>query len=160
MPTIKIRDAVPNDAALILRFIIELATYENAEAEVEATVDTITSSIFGSSSCTQAIICEKNGDPIGFSIYFFNYSTWQAKNGLYLEDLYVTPDARGLGAGLLLLKHLAKIAVSKDCGRFQWQVLDWNKPAIDFYESVGAVATPEWIGYRLTGDTLNDFAKS
>ena len=96
---------------------------------------------------------------IGFAVYFFNYSTWQGRNGLYLEDLYVSPKSRGLGAGKALLQHLAKTAVENDCGRFEWSVLDWNKPAIDFYESLGAKPKSEWLGYRMDGQTLIDFAK-
>ena len=98
------------------------------------------------------------GVPAGFAIWFFNYSTWQAKNGLYLEDLYVSPDYRGSGAGKLLLKHLAQIAVEKGCGRFEWSVLDWNEPAIRVYDSIGAEPQNEWIRYRLAGDRLKAFA--
>ena len=93
------------------------------------------------------------------AIYFFNYSTWLAKPGLYLEDLYITEAKRGLGAGKLLLKRLANIAVTQGCGRFEWSCLDWNTPARDFYESIGAVAQTEWIGYRMSGQTLSTFAQ-
>jgi GNAT superfamily N-acetyltransferase len=94
------------------------------------------------------------------AVYFLNYSTWLAKHGLYLEDLYVTPVARGTGAGKALLKHLAQIAVQKNCGRFEWSVLDWNEPAIQFYESLGAEPQNEWVGYRLTGQALLNLADS
>lgn len=155
-----IREACPDDAGTILRFITELAIYEKAENEVQATEKSITDSIFGKKSTTKALICEQEGEPIGFAVYFFNYSTWQAKHGVYLEDLYVTPNSRGSGAGKALLKHLAQIAIDNDCGRFEWSVLDWNEPAIAFYESLGAKAKEEWIGYRLTGQALLDLAKS
>ncbi|MCK4406851.1 MAG: GNAT family N-acetyltransferase [Bacteroidales bacterium] len=100
-----------------------------------------------------------NEKPVGFAVYFYNYSTWLGKNGLYLEDLYVSPKYRGKGAGKMLLKHLAKIAVSKDCGRFELSVLDWNEPAMKFYESFGAKPQSEWLVYRLEGEALRDFTK-
>nr|WP_202033506.1 GNAT family N-acetyltransferase [Agrobacterium larrymoorei] len=155
-----IREATPADAELLLDFIRELAIYENAEHEVEATVESITSSLFGKDSVASGLICEKDGQPIAFAIWFLNYSTWQAKNGLYLEDLYVTPDARGSGAGKALLKRLAAIAVEKGCGRFEWSVLDWNEPAIRVYKSIGAEAMDEWTRYRLSGDALRAFAEN
>ena len=98
--------------------------------------------------------------PAGFALYFFNFSTWLGKFGLFLEDLYVSPEYRGSGAGKALLKHLAQLAVEKGCGRFEWNVLDWNEPAIEFYESFAAESQSEWVGYRLTGDTLARFAAS
>lgn len=106
------------------------------------------------------MICFSDGKPIGFAVYFLNFSTWLGKNGLYLEDLYVSPEFRGCGAGKKLLKHLAQLAVESQCGRFDWSVLDWNKPAIDFYESIGAKAQSEWIIYRLQGQSLVEFAES
>ena len=158
--SITIRDAVPADASQILTFITELARYEKAEHEVLATVETIESSLFGPDSTTQALICEREGQPIGFAVYFYNYSTWLGCNGIYLEDLYVTPNSRGSGAGKALLKYLAKKAVDEGCERLEWIVLDWNTPAIEFYESFGAKAQNEWIDYRLTGDALKAFAES
>ncbi len=155
-----IRAATRSDAATLLRFIRELAIYEKAEHEVAATLETIEESIFGPKSVTQALICERDGDAIGMAIWFFSYSTWQARNGLYLEDLYVTPAARGLGAGKALLKRLAKIAVENNCGRFEWSVLDWNEPAIKVYDAIGADPMKEWIRYRLAGDSLKSFAES
>jgi len=156
--TLLIRDAVAADAPTILRFIRELAIYENAEHEVKATVESITASIFGDGSVTSALICEREGQPIGFAVWFLSYSTWLSRNGLYLEDLYVTPDARGSGAGKALLKRLAAIAVEKGCGRFEWSVLDWNEPAIRVYQAIGAEAQDEWVRYRLSGDALKAFA--
>ena len=157
---ITIREAIPADAALILRFVRELAIYEKAEHEVLATEESITTTIFGENTGVDALICEDAGGAIGFAVYFYNYSTWLGKPGLFLEDLYVSPEHRGLGAGKALLRHLAKIAVARDCGRFEWNVLDWNEPSIKFYESLGAEPLNEWIGYRLTGDSLLGLAQS
>lgn len=160
MVNIEIRKATIADAALILKFVTELAIYEKAESEVLATQADIVNSLFAESSTAQALICYVKGEPIGFAVYFYNYSTWLGKNGLYLEDLYVSPESRGTGAGKALLKHLAKIALEKDCGRFEWSVLDWNEPAIKFYESIGAKPQNEWVAYRLTGAALEKFASS
>ena len=160
MPSIEIRQASSDDAALIIRFITDLAIYENAEDEVIATESDIKQSLFGNDSSTQAVICNIDDEPVGFAVYFFNYSTWLGKHGLYLEDLYVSPQHRGSGAGKALLKYLAKIAVSRNCGRFEWSVLDWNEPAIQFYKSIGAKPQDEWVAYRLTGKALEDLANS
>lgn len=160
MKNIIIRNATIDDSSLILKFVTELATFEKAEHEVLATESEIRTSLFGKFSTTKAVICEENNKPIGFAVYFFNYSTWLGKIGLYLEDLYVTPESRGSGAGKALLKYLAKIALDKNCGRFEWSVLDWNEPAIKFYESIGAKPQHEWVGYRLEGKEIEDFAKS
>lgn len=154
-----IRDALPDDAAIILRFIRELAAFERAEHEVDATEDSIRASIFGPGSVTEALICEIDGRPAGFAVWFYNYSTWQAKNGLYLEDLYITPGFRGSGAGRHILRHLAARAVEKGCGRFEWSVIDWNEPAIRLYKSIGAEPQNEWVRYRLCGQALTDFAR-
>ena len=153
-----IRTATPDDAELILRFITELAIYEKAEHEVKTDAAGIRDSLFADGSTAHGLICENDGQPIGYAVYFFNYSTWLGKHGLYLEDLYVSPEARGLGAGKALLRHLAQLAVARGCGRFEWSVLDWNTPAIDFYESFGARPQSEWTTYRLTGQALLDFA--
>ena len=118
----------------------------------------IRDSLFGEGSSSHALVCERDGQPIGYAVYFFNYSTWLGKHGLYLEDLYISPEARGGGAGKALLQHLARIAVARDCGRFEWSVLDWNSPAIAFYQSFGARPQDEWTTYRLTGQALRDFA--
>lgn len=155
-----IRPATPEDAGTILGFITELAVFEKAGDEVEATEATIRASIFGDGSVTEAVILEADGKPAGFAVWFYNYSTWQAKNGLYLEDLYISPDFRGSGAGKLLLKHLARVAVEKGCGRFEWSVLDWNEPAIRVYDMIGAEPQTEWIRYRMSGETLKAFASS
>jgi GNAT superfamily N-acetyltransferase len=158
--TLTLREAVREDAATLLGFIRELAIYEKAEHEVAATVETVQESIFGPKSVTRALICEHHGKPVGMAIWFYSYSTWQARNGLYLEDLYVTPKVRGLGAGKAMLKRLAQIALENGCGRFEWSVLDWNEPAIRVYEAIGADPMSEWIRYRLTGDRLKSFANS
>ncbi|MCX4026569.1 GNAT family N-acetyltransferase [Endozoicomonas sp. SM1973] len=160
MSEVVIRQATYKDASLILEFIKELARYEKAEHEVIAAEADIIETLFADTSTTQALICESDGQPIGYAVYFFNYSTWLGKNGLYLEDLYITPKKRGVGAGKAMLTYLAKQAVSHNCGRFEWSCLDWNEPAIKFYESLGAKAQNEWVGYRLSGQALLDLAES
>jgi len=160
MPNIEIRPASAADSALILRFITDLAIYENAEDAVVATQNDIRHSLFAADSTTHAVICEIDSRAVGFAVYFFNYSTWLGKHGIYLEDLYVSPQYRGMGAGKALLKHLAEIAVSRNCGRLEWSVLDWNEPAIKFYQSIGARPQDEWVAYRLTGKALVDLAES
>jgi len=156
--SLHIRPATAEDAELILRFITDLAIYEKAKHEVKTDAAGIRDSLFSEGSTAHGLICENDGQPIGYAVYFFNYSTWLGKHGLYLEDLYVSPEARGVGAGKALLRHLAQLAVARDCGRFEWSVLDWNTPAIDFYESFGARPQSEWTTYRLTGQALLDFA--
>ena len=157
---IEVRKATAEDAPLILKFIIELAVYEKAEHEVKASVQDIEASLFGRESTAKALICTVDYQPAGYAVYFYNYSTWLGKNGIYLEDLYITPDHRKKGCGKFIFQHLAKQAVAEGCGRFEWSVLDWNQPAIDFYESFGAKPQPEWVGYRLSGDALHQFASS
>lgn len=158
MSTLEIRPATPADTDLILHFVRELAIYEKAEHEVLATPEHVQRTLFCAQPSVFGLICLSEGKPIGFAVYFFNYSTWQGRHGLYLEDLYVTPDSRGLGAGKALLQHLAKIAVDKDCGRFEWSVLDWNTPSIEFYDRLGAQPQTEWIRYRMTGAALQALA--
>ena len=159
MNQLSIRQALKEDAALILHFVRELAIYEKAEHEVLATEQTIKETILSDGSHVNALICEQDGQPLGMAIYFYNYSTWLAKPGLYLEDLYVALEHRGKGAGKLLLKKMAQIALQKGCARFEWSCLDWNKPSRDFYESIDAKSQDEWIGYRMSGQTLIDFAE-
>lgn len=156
--SITIRKANPDDAAIIHGFVVELAIYEKAEHEVKASIEDLRHSLFEPQSPTKALICLKDDIPIGFAVYFYNYSTWQGRKGLYLEDLYISPQFRGGGAGKKLLQHLAQIAVAEGCGRFEWSVLDWNQPAIDFYHSVGAKPQSEWVRYRLAGEDLLGFA--
>lgn len=156
--TIHIRAAEKSDAATILHFINELAVYEKEPDAVLNSISEIEDKLFGHDVRAHALICEQAGKPIGFAVYFFNYSTWLGKYGLYLEDLYVSQDKRGNGAGKAIMKYLAQLAIKKDCGRFEWVVLDWNKPAIDFYQSIGAKPQNEWIINRLSGDELHAFA--
>ena len=160
MPAIDIRDAVPADAELILGFVIELARYEKAEHEVKASVEDIRKSIFGADSTTSALVCSIDGIAVGFAVYFYNYSTWLGKNGLYLEDLYVSPQHRKAGAGKALLKHLAEIALANNCGRFEWSVLDWNEPAITFYERKGANVMRDWDVVQLDEQGILNFIKN
>jgi len=159
MKGLVIREATEEDSAQLLAFIKDLASYEKAIHEVVAEEKDIRESIFGTNSSVNALICNLDSKPIGFAVYFYNYSTWQGKKGLYLEDLYVSPEHRGVGAGKELLRYLAKTAVAQDCGRFEWSVLDWNEPAIEFYESIGAKQKKEWVGYQLAGNALNEFSK-
>ena len=150
MTDLTIRAATTADASTILQFITELAIFEKAEHEVLTSVELIKQTLFSSDAKAHALICEQAGEPIGFAVYFYNYSTWLGKYGLYLEDLYITPDARRSGAGKALFKALAKIAMANNCGRFEWSVLDWNTPAIKFYQALHAQEKTEWVGYRLT----------
>jgi len=160
MPELEIRQATTDDLTLILDFVRELADYEKALNEVKATTDDLRAALFSEQAKAYCVICESGGEPAGFALYFYNFSTWLGKFGLFLEDLYVTPSHRGTGAGKALLKHLAQTAIDNDCGRFEWNVLDWNEPSIKFYESFGAQPQSEWIGYRLSGKALTDFAAS
>jgi GNAT superfamily N-acetyltransferase len=155
---IEIRPATVGDVPAILGFIRELAAYEKAEHEVVATEAQIRQSLFGEDARARALICRVGGADAGFAVWFHNYSTWQGRQGLYLEDLYVSPAYRHAGAGKAMLHYLARLAVAGNCGRFEWSVLDWNEPAIRFYRAIGAVAMDEWVRYRLTGQALEDFA--
>lgn len=159
MSKLTIRTATPDDVKQILGFITELAIYEKAEHEVVTTEADIHERLFGANANVYALMAEVEGKTVGFAVYFLNFSTWLGTNGIFLEDLYITPDARGNGYATRLLQHLSKIAVSNGYGRFEWNVLDWNTPAIAFYESLGAKPQSEWIGYRLTGQALKDFAE-
>ncbi|MGM0631988.1 MAG: N-acetyltransferase family protein [Pseudomonadota bacterium] len=158
MSEVSIREAVPADTDQILRFIRELAVYEKAPDAVKATADDIRDALFGEKATARALICSVGGQEAGFAVYFHNFSTWLGRPGIYLEDVYVTPECRGAGAGTAILKYLARLAVSQRFGRLEWSVLDWNMPAIRFYESLGAVAQDEWIGYRLSGEALEALA--
>ena len=155
---VQIRPAIADDAGLILHFIRELAIYEKAESSVQTDEAGIRASLFAADAKAQALICERGGQAIGYAVFFYNYSTWLGRNGIYLEDLYVSPDARGSGAGKALLQHIARLAVEQGCGRFEWSVLDWNTPAIEFYTAAGAKPQDEWTVYRLQGQALHDFA--
>ena len=158
MSQLNIRPATEQDIDLILHFVRELAIYEKAEEEAKATPDHVRRTLFCANPAVFGLVCEIDNKAVGFAVYFFNYSTWQGQHGLYLEDLYITPDARGHGAGKALLQRLAQIALEKDCGRFEWSCLDWNTPSLQFYDSLGALPQNEWIRYRMTGNALHALA--
>lgn len=158
MPEPLIRPANEGDIPQILRFVRELADYERGLSEVTATEEDLRYALFGPAARAHALICERGGESVGFAVYFFNFSTWLGRYGLFLEDLYVSPAARGQGLGKMLLRYLARLAVAQNCGRFEWNVLDWNETAIRFYESCGAEPQSEWVGYRLSGEALRQFA--
>jgi GNAT superfamily N-acetyltransferase len=154
----RVRPATPADVPTILRFVRDLAEYEREPDAVEATEPMLHDALFGTSAAAEAVIAERDGQPIGFALFFHNFSTWKGRRGLYLEDLYVTPEARGSGAGRALLAHLAGLAIDRGCARFEWAVLDWNAPAIGFYRAIGAVGMEEWTVQRLEGDALRALA--
>lgn len=158
MPDLVIREATAKDARCIYDFIVELAAFEKAEHEVLTSPEELRVTLFGPQSKACALICELDGRSIGYAIYYFTFSTWLGKQGIYLEDLYVQPEQRGVGAGKALFRQVAKIGVANHCGRYEWAVLGWNSDAIDFYEAMGAEAQDEWTIYRLHGDALKNFA--
>jgi GNAT superfamily N-acetyltransferase len=147
-----------DDAGLVLRFIRELAEYERLTHEVVATEADIRTALFGLDPSAHAVIGYVNGEPAGFALYFFSFSTFVGRPGLYLEDLYVRPPFRGRGLGRRLLAHLARIAVERNCGRMEWSVLDWNQQALGFYRRLGARSMDEWTVQRLTGEALRSLA--
>ena len=151
------RYADKNDVPLILKFIIELAKYEKLENEVVATEELLEKWLFENKKAV-VIFAVSVGTEIGFALFFHNFSTFLGRAGIYLEDLYVMPEYRGCGYGKAILKELARIAVERGCGRLEWWCLDWNKPSIDFYLSLGAEAMDGWTVYRITGETLNKLA--
>ncbi|WP_395488957.1 GNAT family N-acetyltransferase [Cedecea davisae] len=156
---ITIRQARPEDAAAIYDMIFELAVYEKAPEEVVTTPDEIRETLFGAGSNSEALICEIDNKIAGYAVFFTSYSTWLGRSGIYMEDLYISPDHRGKGAGRAMLKNIAQCAVNRKCGRLEWSVLDWNQPAIDFYLSIGALPQSEWVRYRLDGEVLLKFAE-
>ena len=155
---VNFRYAEKNDVALILRFIKELADYEKMSDEVVADEKMLEEWIFDKQKAEVIFALEDNKE-VGFALFFHNFSTFLGKAGIYLEDLYVRPEYRGRGYGKAILKKLASIAVERGCGRLEWCCLDWNKPSIDFYLSLGAQAMSDWTIYRMAGDTLLNFAK-
>ena len=157
MSQITIRYAQKNDIPQILFFIRELAIYENMLDDVVATEDLLREWIFEKKKA-EVIFAEKNSEPVGFALFFHNFSTFLGRAGIYLEDLFVKPEHRGKGVGKALLQRLAQIAVERDCGRLEWACLDWNKPSIDFYLSLDATPMDQWTVYRLTGETLRRMA--
>ncbi len=152
-----IRSATPADAALVLSFIRALADYEKLTGEVTATEEQLRRTLFAEPPVAYCVIGFVDETPVGFALYFFNYSTFLAKPGLYLEDLFVLPEFRGHGYGKALLLHLAKLANARGCGRMEWSVLDWNQPSIEFYERLGAKRMLEWQICRLTGAALTQY---
>jgi len=156
--SVTIREAAPADVATILRFVRELAEFEREADKVVATEPLLHEALFGARPVAEAVIAERDGAPLGMALFFHNFSTWTGWKGLYLEDLYVTPEARGSGIGAALLRHLAGIAVDRGCTRFEWAVLDWNERAIEFYRSMGAEALDEWTVNRVSGTALAKLA--
>lgn len=152
--SISLRSATVADTPQILLFIQGLAEYEKLTHACFATEDSLRSTLFGPRPFAEVILADYNGVPAGFALYFHNYSTFRAKPGIYLEDLFVVPERRSLGVGKLLLKELARIAVERGCARLEWSVLDWNEPAIQFYKSLGAEPQEEWTIFRVTDDAL------
>lgn len=154
-----IRFATVADVALIAHFIRSLARYENLESEVVADEAGLRASLFGARPGAEVLIAELGGQPVGFALFFQNYSTFLGKPGLYLEDLFVEPAARGRGVGLALMSALAQITLERGYGRFEWAVLDWNKPSLDFYAALGAVQKSDWIIHRLVDDPVAALAR-
>lgn len=161
-PDLVIRFATANDCATVLRFIRELAEYERLAHEVVADEAQLRSTLFGAAPAAEVVLAElgESGtrDVVGFALFFHSYSTFLAKRGLYLEDLFVQPNARGKGVGLALMSALARIATERGCGRFEWSVLDWNEPALEFYATLGAAPQTTWTVQRLTGAELATLA--
>ena len=153
-----IRSAVPDDIPTIAALIRELAEYEHLAHEVVLDEETLASHLFGARPYAEVVIAETEGEPVGFALFFHNFSTFLGRPGIYLEDLFVRPTHRGAGHGRALLAELGRLAVERECGRIEWSVLDWNAPSIAFYESLGATAMSEWTLYRLTGDALGALA--
>jgi len=156
--TAEIRFGERSDVPLILRLIKALSVYEKLEDRVVATEEKVEKALFGPRPYAETLIAELDGEPVGFALFFHNFSTFLAQPGIYLEDLFVEPDHRGAGIGRALLARLAEIAIERDCGRLEWAVLDWNKDAIGFYERLGAQPQDEWTVYRLTGEPLRRLA--
>lgn len=155
----RIEAATPNDVPLILHFVRELAEYEKLLDRVTTTEDLVRETLFGANPAAHALLAYDTDQPVGFAIYFFNYSTFVGRQGLYLEDLFVRPEARGKGFGRELLAHLAGIALEHGCRRMEWAVLNWNEPAIGFYKRLGAVQMDGWTVFRLMDQPLEDLAR-
>ena len=155
-----IRPAETTDVPLILQLIRDLAAYERAPGDVTATEEQLGKVLFGARPAAEVVIGFEKETPVGFAVFFHNFSTWLGRPGLYLEDLFVKPEKRGRGYGRALLVHLAKIARERDCGRMEWAVLDWNEPAIQFYGKLGAKPMDEWTVFRLTSEGISGLAQS
>jgi len=154
----EVREASTEDVPLILTFIKELAEYERLSHDVVATEDSLRTWLFGETPVAEVLITEYGAEAVGFALYFHSFSTFLARPGIYLEDLYVRPAFRGRGMGKAMLVHLAKLARERGCGRLEWSVLDWNEPSIRFYEALGAVAMDDWTVHRVTGEALDRLA--
>ncbi|MGI8891657.1 MAG: GNAT family N-acetyltransferase [Chthoniobacterales bacterium] len=157
-PEFRIRLARREDVPTILSLIRELADYERAPQAVVATEEQLGENLFGPHPAAEVLIAEEGGEPVGFALFFHNFSTWMGRRGLYLEDLFVRPTVRGKGFGRALLVRLAELARERDCGRMEWAVLDWNEPAIQFYRKLGALPNEEWTIFRLTQDGIAQLA--
>jgi GNAT superfamily N-acetyltransferase len=153
-----IRPATVEDVSLILSFIKELADFERLSHEVVATEDILRKSLFGKRRAAEVVIGQQGEDPAGFALFFHSFSTFLGRPGIYLEDLYVKPEFRGMGIGRAILVYLARLAKKRDCGRLEWSVLNWNEPAIRLYRGIGAVPMDDWTVYRVTGDALGRLA--
>lgn len=151
---LEIRLATERDVPLLLAFIKALADYERLSNEVKATEERLRQTLFGAQPAAEALLAFEGTEPVGFALFFHNYSTFLGQRGLYLEDLFIKPEHRGKGYGKALLVKLAQIAKERECGRMEWAVLDWNTPAIEFYQKLGAVPMSEWTTFRLTGDAI------
>ena len=156
----EIRDADVADVPIIMQLIRDLATYERAPNDVIATEQDLREVLFGAEPAAKVVIAFEDAAPVGFAVYFFNFSTWLGRPGLYLEDLFVKPEMRGRGYGRALLVHLAKIARDHNCGRMEWAVLTWNDPAIEFYKKLGAMPLEEWRVFRLTKEEIGKLAET
>ena len=156
----EIRQATEADVTLILRFIRDLAIYEKLEHRVIATEESLRRTLFGTPRFAEVVFASVDKVEVGFALFFHNYSTFLGQPGIYLEDLFVTPEMRGRGVGKALLAHLARLARERGCGRLEWAVLKWNTPSIEFYKRLGAVPMEEWDVYRLTGDALDRLART
>ncbi|OLC23130.1 MAG: N-acetyltransferase [Actinobacteria bacterium 13_1_20CM_2_65_11] len=157
--TIQLRAAEKGDVPVIAELIRGLARYEKLADQVEMTDELLAAGLFGERPYAEVVLAEEGGRPVGFALFFHNFSTFLGQPGIYLEDLFVLPEQRGRGIGRMLLEHLARLAVERGCGRLEWAVLDWNRDAIGFYESLGARPNSEWTVYRLTGEALTGLAR-
>lgn len=155
-----IRAAVPGDTSAIFALMFELAEFEKLTHLFVATEDGVRDALFGAGASAEALVAEDGGRIVGYALFFHNFSTFLGRRGLYLEDLYVQPEQRGTGLGTRFLRRLAALAVERRCGRFEWTVLDWNQPAIGFYEKMGATVLPDWRVVRITGDALQQMAQT
>jgi GNAT superfamily N-acetyltransferase len=156
---LQIRAAQPEDVGTILKLIRGLAEYEHEPLAVEATEQDLLRDGFGAHPKFHCVLAEWDGAPVGFALYFYNYSTWKGRPGIFLDDLFVWPEHRGKGIGKALLLHVAQVAVAQNCGRYEWLVLDWNTPAIEFYEGLGARRMNQWLPIRVEGEALLELAK-